>query len=435
MRTLILTLPPDAIDATTRLAYVCTVDGQVVSGQDAVTIDLLPTDVDDVVAVVPATLLSWHRVRLPAGSVPRGLRGERAMARLRAILGGLLEDELLDDPTDMHLALAPSAINDAPVWVSACHRAWLIAALAALAQAGHPVNRVVPELSPQTLAGSVLVAGDSHAPWVAGVVRGTSQFAGSNNGGSGNATRDNDADEDCGLLVCPLNPAALAQLGALAHAHEAAALPALLAEPAVAAQAERLCQRPAVLQPRAQRLLLAAQSDWNLAQFELAGLGRNQRWMGVLTAVQSFVSAPAWRAARLALALLLVVNLIGLNAFALREKALLADQREAVRAVLRETFVNTTVIVDAPLQMAREVAALQRHSSRLAQADLERMLAVLADAPTAVALDSIDYEANQLRVGAVALGDSQALATHLAAQGLRTVTQGTQWRITAGAKP
>lgn len=435
MRTLILTLPPDGIDATTRLDYVRTADGQMLSDQDAVTIDLLPTDVDDIVAVVPARLLSWHRVRLPAGSVPRGLRGERALGRLRAILDGLLEDELLDEPADMHLALEPQAGTDAPVWVGACQRAWLSEALAALARAGHPVRRVVPELVPQALAGSVLVAGDPHAPWVAGVLCGKSQAAGADNGGHRNAANNNEAYEASGLLVCPLNPAALAQLGALAHAQDAAALPTLLAEPAVAVQAERLCQRPAVLQQRAQRLLLAAQSDWNLAQFELADLGRSQRWAGVLMAVQSFVSAPAWRAARLMLALLLVVNLIGLNAFALREKALLAGQREAVRAVLRETFVRTAVIVDAPLQMAREVAALQRYSSHLADADLERMLAVLAAAPTAVALDSVDFEANQLRVGAVALGDGQALATHLAAQGFQAVKQGAQWHITAGARP
>lgn len=418
MRTLILTLPPDGIDATTRLAYVRSADGLTVTDQDTVTLALLPTDADEVVAVVPAHLLSWHRVSLPAGSVPRGLRGERAMTRLRSILDGLLEDDLLDDPPEMHLALAPQAGPGAPVWVGACNRAWLSTALTALAQAGHPVRRVVPELTPQALAGSVLIAGDPDAPWVAGLLRG-----------------NDDDGEAAGVLVCPLNTAALARLDAPARAQDATELPTLLAEPAVAAQAEQLCQRPAVLQQRAERLLLAAQSDWNLAQFDLAHLGHNQRWARARMAAQSFVSAPAWRAARLALALVLVVNLVGLNAFALREKALLAGQREAVRAVLSETFPRIPVIVDAPLQMAREVALLQRNSGATARTDLEPMLdALAASSPVLPAINSIDYQANQLRLGGAALGDTEGIAARLAAHGLQASAQDGHWLMT-GVQP
>ncbi len=235
--------------------------------------------------------------------------------------------------------------------------------------------------------------------------------------------------------MCPPSPAALARLHAVTHDADTTSLPTLLAEPALAALAERLCQRPARLQVRAERLLEAAQSPWNLAQFELAHVGSRQRWAGAWLALKAFAVAPAWRAARLALIVLVLFNLMGLNALAWREKALLAQQREAVRMVLTETFPRIPVVVDAPLQMAREVAQLQRHSGQAQRADLERLLAALAAAPTTPKIDSLDYAAEQLRVGGAALGDAQGVAAALAAQGLKLTAQGAQWLIADGAQP
>ena len=48
--------------------------------------------------------------------------------------------------------------------------------------------------------------------------------------------------------------------------------------------------------------------------------------------------------------LVVLVNLIGLNTWAMREQASLSAQRRAVGAVLTDTFPNTTVVVDAPLE-------------------------------------------------------------------------------------
>ena len=53
----------------------------------------------EVVAVVPWQCLSWHAVTLPPHSGPR----------LSAVLQGLLEEQLLDDPAQLHLAVAPHA--------------------------------------------------------------------------------------------------------------------------------------------------------------------------------------------------------------------------------------------------------------------------------------------------------------------------------------
>src|SRR5450830_914996 len=107
MSTLILTLPLVGLDPSTPIEYVLSGDHQEVAGHDHVALDLLPKSCDEVVALVPAQMLSWHAVQLPPGSLPRGMSGERASNRLRAILESLLEDDLLDEPTQLHLALQP----------------------------------------------------------------------------------------------------------------------------------------------------------------------------------------------------------------------------------------------------------------------------------------------------------------------------------------
>jgi general secretion pathway protein L len=429
MSTLIITLPPNGIDSTARLEYVLSADGLSVTTYDTGGLSLLPKSHDEVVAVVPAQMLSWHRVNLPAGSVPRGLAGERATTRLRAILEGLLEDDLLDEPAQVHLTLEPQVSSDAMAWVTACDRTWLTAALNALAQAGQPVRRVVPEFTPQSLANTVVMAGDVDRPWVAGMLRSTAE---------GGAAIDAQADVPTagGLLVCALNASTLDRFMDGAHNASDAVQLQLLAEPAVAALAEQLCKRPITLLQRAERLLQASQSSWNMAQFELANLARSRQWSGVMLSAKSFLHAPQWRAARWALLLAVIVNLIGLNAFALRQQANLNDKRKAVTAVLTETFPRVPVVVDAPLQMAREVATLRRSSGQASAADLESLLAALAvAAPSTYTLTSIDFETNQLRAKGAGAVDTTALAASLKGAGLNAALQGDQWLISAGTQP
>lgn len=429
MTTLIITLPPNGIDSTARLEYVLSADGLSVTAHETVGLSLLPKSHDEVVAVVPAQMLSWHRVNLPGGSVPRGLAGERATARLRTILEGLLEDDLLDEPAQVHLALQPQASSEALAWVVACDRAWLTAALNALAQAGQPVHRVVPEFTPQSLSNAVVMAGDADQPWVAGMLRSAAL---------GGAAIDAQGDEPTagGLLVCALNASTLERFMDVADNASDAAQLQVLAEPAVAALAEQLCKRPVTLQQRAERLLQASQSPWNMAQFELANLARSRQWSGVMLSAKSFLHAPQWRAARWALLLAVMVNLIGLNAFALRQQANLNDKRKAVTAVLTETFPRVQVVVDAPLQMAREVAALRRSSGQASASDLESQLAALAGAaPQTFTLISIDFETNQLRAKGAGSVDATAVAASLKSAGLNATLQGDQWLISAGAQP
>jgi general secretion pathway protein L len=190
------------------------------------------------------------------------------------------------------------------------------------------------------------------------------------------------------------------------------------------------------LQQRAERVLQAAQSSWDLAQFDLAHANRDRRWAVVTQAANSLLRAPQWRPARFALVLGVLVNLIGLNAWALREHASLNAKRQAVRAVFLETFPKVPVVVDAPLQMAREVAALQRATGAAAGADLESMLASFSTvAPAGYALTSIEYVAQELRLKGSDMGDASAVVARLKAMGLRATRQGDQWLLSAGSQP
>jgi general secretion pathway protein L len=173
----------------------------------------------------------------------------------------------------------------------------------------------------------------------------------------------------------------------------------------------------------------------DLAQFDLAHTSRDRRWALLAGGFSSFLKAPSWRPARWALLAVVMGNLIGLNAWALREQSSLTAQRAQVRAVLTDTFPKIPVVVDAPLQMAREVAALQRASGSLAGTDLESMLSSFsAVVPVGYALDAIEYGVAELRLSGPALTPEAQLqvVAGMKAAGLTATLQGEQWLIRAG---
>ena len=154
--------------------------------------------------------------------------------------------------------------------------------------------------------------------------------------------------------------------------------------------------------------------------------------------VQSLLRAPQWRAARLALVVLMLVNLVALNVWALREQAALQSKRQAVRAVLTGTFPKIPVVVDAPQQMAREVAALQRASGTATGTDMEAMLAALgAQLPMTQTLTAIDYASQELRAKAPAAAAAEQARVTLALrqQGLSATWDGVQWLVKQGQTP
>jgi general secretion pathway protein L len=125
--------------------------------------------------------------------------------------------------------------------------------------------------------------------------------------------------------------------------------------------------------------------------------------------------------------LLVAANLLGLNAWAWKERSALAGKREAMQKVLTTTFPSVKVVVDAPVQMEREVAALRLRSGMASGRDFEALLAALGAAvPPGRTPTAMEYSGNELRVRGLALVPQEfsALAANLKAQGYTAQLQG-----------
>ena len=370
-----LILTPASFSLTSATGPAASVDwaisanGQQVTDHGTGPVSALPAQ-DEVVLVLPPQAVSWHTVTLP--KVPA--------ARLRAVLDGVLEERLLSDTNELHFALAPSAKAGQTVWVAACHKAWVKGWVQALDNAGRPVTRIVPGLVPLADAptdGAAAPTGSIH--W-AHHQSGHAWLA------SANAH---------GAVCTPLAPNSSTALAGLTPASAGDDAPSeWLAEPAVAALAEECLDQRFQLLTLPNWLLRAAQSPWNLAQFDLSlsnSARRGQRWRQTW---REWRSAPAWKAARWGLGALVVAQLIGVNAAAWQEKRSLATKKQALSQILQTAFPNVKLVVDAPVQMQREIALMRQTSGQLSNNDLEAMLAGLAQvsAEQPVALRSLHFQ-------------------------------------------
>lgn len=400
MSALIVVLPQHAASSATEFAYVVTNDSATVARHGAAQASVLPAPVragSEIVAIAPAAMVSWHRVELPKGVTPRS-------PRLRAVLEGLLEDRVLDEPETLHFALQPDARAETPVWVATCDREWLKGALLLLEGAGRPVSRIVPEFAPQD-APALYAMGD---PENALLVATSSE----------------------GVTTLPLATSALALLPSLPEDT------ACIAEPAVARLAEQVLQHQPVLQQSAERWVRAAQSNWDFAQFDLSSSGRARVYKRMATLWSDILSTPEWRPARWGAVALVVLNLVGLNAWAWRERSAIDAKRETMRRTLTETFPQVKVVVDAPLQMEREISALRQSTGATSGRDLEAMLNALALAvPPQHALGAMDYANGELRVRGLALGpdDARNIAASMKARGYNATVQGDTLVVTQEA--
>lgn len=377
-------------------AWATSADGTAVTATGVATAALLPARGRgaDVVAVVPAAALSWQRVTLPRGIGPRS-------ARLRPVLTGLLEERLLDEPQDLHFALAPAPAADGATWVAICRRDWLQGHLQTLEAAGCAVGRIVPELAPDLAPARLWFTGAAEHPQLLAA-------------GAGIAG---------GVLQVPATRAtlALAREPGAADGAQPLAPPLIYAEPAAAAAAESLLDAPHVtLAAPAARWLDACSSDWDLAQLEFARRSSARAARRLRAAGQALLHAPRWRALRWGLAALVAAQLVGINVAAWHARQAVAAERAAVRGTLLQSFPETQAVVDAPLQMMRALSALETRTGALRPDDLEPLLAAFASAaPAGSVPTSWTYGDGSLRLSGLNL-PAAALASArdtLAAQG------------------
>jgi general secretion pathway protein L len=346
----------------------------------AATLGELPK-ADATILVVPARALSWHQVDLP--KVPK--------ARLRAALDGLLEERLLDDTNAMAFALSPEAQTGkaaAGAWVAACDKVWLKNATQAFDAAGCRITQVVPEFWPQNEP-QIVVSGTPEEAWI---------------------TR---ADAQ-GVMTMPLRSGDTSGvLGALL-ANFSTETP-ILAEPAVVALAEATLSHKVALRPQSEGLQQSATSLWELAQFEQSLSGDSQGLKSVIRQWQNFWQSPAWRPARWGLAALLLANIVGLNVWAWQQQTSLSAKRTQMNNLLTQSFPNVKTVVDAPLQMSRELIALRQATGARGAQNFESLLSAFSISNNAVAgvfitPTAIEYAANSVNLKGIKLAGNELAA-------------------------
>ncbi len=382
---LIIALPHSA-HANTGYAHVHS-DGHSVLRHATGAATTLSAHAGEVVAVVPHSRLSWLRVQLPPAS-----HGPR----LQAVLHGLLEDRLLDDPQQLHIVPAPDADTIARTGgdtvVAVCHKQWLREAIAPLQAAGLTVQRIVPDLSPSTPPVLQVMGEPDHSQSVLCHAH--------------------------GVTLLPPNTAQWRAFSELSSELNQANLQ-IQAEPAMVTRVQSTLQRQPMLQSTAQRWVKSSQSAWDLAQGEWAQgpLQRVQRQM--LSAWQTALHAPAWKSVRWGLLALIALHVVGLNALAWRERSALNAQQASLHHLLKTSFPSVTLVIDAPLQMQREVDALQQKMGLASSTDFEPLLAALAGVlPAGQTPQQIHYANHTLRVQGVTLDSGSTGMKPLQAQGL-----------------
>ena len=333
--------PANPGGAAAELAYVLSPDGLAVGRHGRTAASLLPK-ADSVVLVLADTDVSWHRIDVP----------KAPPAKQRAAIAGVLEEQLLDDPNAMHLAMAPGASGGHRAWVAAVDKAWFAAELRGLERAGVQVERAVPISWPEDTP-----MGHFSAPFSA------------------------DASAPMQLTWSDANGvAAIGVQGALARQMLAAwgAQPARWsAHPAVAAPAERWLGRNVLVLSDDQRLLQAVRSLWNLRQFDLSA--RHRGTLAVRDAWRRFRSS-AWRPVRWGLVCLVAAQVLGLNLWAWHQQRQVDERRLATTQLLRTTHPQVRAVLDAPVQMQRETDSLRSAAGRAGDSDLETLLGVVAAA-------------------------------------------------------
>lgn len=358
--------------AGTEYTYALSPDGLVLQGQGHCAASLLPK-ADTVIAVLADVDVGWHRITLPKAPT----------ARLRAALTGVIEEGLLDDAEATHLAVAPQASAGEPTWIAAVNKAWLVNELAALERADVFVDRVAPSSWPDDPPTGHFSADNG----VDAALTGSVALTWSHTDGVATVSLQG------GLARAVFKP-------------EVTASARFSASPDAASAAEQWLGAPVNVMSTAQRALQASRTLWDLRQFDLARRNRGTR--ALRDSLKKFFS-PGWRPVRLGLIAVALFNVLGLNLWAWHQDSQMTARRLAMTKVLQSTFPQVRAVLDAPLQMQREVQTLRAAAGKPGDTDLEPMLQAAASAWPAdrPPIDAMSFEAGRLTLPGTGWTDVQ----------------------------
>ncbi len=382
MATLVLQLParsrldavksaPGSAAGAGEMFYVLTPDGINVTRHGRAALALLPK-ADSVLAVLADSDVSWQQITLPKAPA----------ARLKAAILGVLEEQLLDEPSALHVAVAPAAVAGQKTWIATCDRAWLLLQLEQLQKNNLVVDRVVPMAWPEdTPLGHFWLPDDADASAPMQLTWSDSQ----------------------GVMCLGVQGALARQLFAKRWSAEPARW---TAHPSVAAPAERWLGSRVVVQNAEQRLLQAMRSLWNLRQFDFAPQHR-----GLLQLRDSWrqFNSAAWRPARVGLAALLALHVVGLNAWAWHQQRQINQRQDAMTALFKQTFPGGGAVIDAQAQMSRATKQLRAAAGQTGTDDFEALVGLVAAAWPAghPPLSNLKFENNLLTFTSPGWGEAQ----------------------------
>ena len=315
--------------------YVLSTDGQRVTEHGRAAPAALPRAAQVVLVLRPADV-AFQRIAIPKAPA----------ARLRAALTGVMEEGLLEDEDDVHLAVAPDAKAGAEHWVAVVNKPWLRAQLDALEFGNVSLDRAVPSWWPdQGVAGHTFREGGPDEP---------AQLA----------WRD-----DAGVLCVPLaSPVSRALLAALPED----TVVRWTATPETALDASEFVGMPVASVTDEEQALRAARAGWNLLQFDLAPQRRGVKLVRDLAT--RFAFDPAWRVTRIGLVAFVVVMLLGLNVRAFQESRRIAAKKAALTTIVAETFPNVKSIYEPAAQAQKEIDTLRAAAGHPGDGDIETLL-------------------------------------------------------------
>lgn len=306
-----------------------------VQKQQSVLSEMAHSKYAECVVIVPAEGISWHAATLPVGMK---LRGD---ARLQAVLQNQLEESLLSDISQAHVALAADAKPGVASIAAVCDQHWLSAWLRALEAAKLKVSRVLPEVSPEMLEAEGFCVAHGHGTWVTAMRNGlplTMALA-----------------PEAAMLLPPMTYRALA--GAYKEAVQS-----------FGAEHAELINEDVYVE-------MLLRSRWDLAQHQLSMTPLERLRRKGKAFFEELLHAREWRATRFGLYALSLTCVVGLNVSAFMHQRALEKKEALVVQVAQQTFPQLRVILDAPLQMQRELQNLHVAAGILAPQDFQPMLA------------------------------------------------------------
>lgn len=393
MSTQYILLPVQAFHPETELAFVQSPDGRSVMRQGHAPLVLLDK-LANTVLIVPVQRLSFHLINLPKAPA----------AKLKIALEAVLEDVLLDEPSSLALAIAPHSQEKNATWVAAYEKAWMTTILEAFDLAGHKITRIIPQVFP----GSDLhieVQGAEDNPWL---IR---------------------ADKN-GVLSSPLQYAT--HLCTDLNSDDIIYSPAHLVT-----SVESVFNQQVTIRSLGQSILNSANTEWDLAQFDIKIGGSNPLLRKLKKAIDSFRFDAHWRLARWGLLLLVLSQLIGLNFVAWQEKNRLEAKQLQTTQLLQQTFPQINVVVNPSLQMSRQLDILRQQSAQLASTDFEALLSVMGlILPESIQVSAFHYQDQQLIITGLPSEDFviQSMQSQAMQYGYELLPQANQWVLKVSQK-